>query len=85
MPVDRLAHVHLKDLGVGAAKFGTFVPIGQGRIDYPGQFAALLRDGYTGSVVLEPHYAPAGVDSVTAAKTCVDAARRALAAAGVTA
>ena len=83
VPVKRLAHVHLKDLGAGAARFGTFVPIGQGRIDYPGQFAALQRDGYSGSVVLEPHYAPEGVDSVTAAKICVDGARQALDAAGV--
>jgi len=83
VPIERLAHVHLKDLGAGVASFGTFVPIGQGRIDYPGQLAALLRDGYGGSVVLEPHYAPPGVDSITAAHTCVVAAREALTAAGI--
>ena len=76
--VERLIHVHLKDLGSEPGAFGTFVPLGEGRIDYHGQFDALRRDGYTGSVVLEPHYAPAGTDTITAAKTCVDAARRVL-------
>ena len=77
--VERLLHVHLKDLGSEPGAFGTFVPLGEGRIDYRGQFEALRRDGYTGSVVLEPHYAPADTDTLTAAKTCVDAARRVLA------
>jgi L-ribulose-5-phosphate 3-epimerase len=81
LPAGRLVHVHLKDLGAEAASFGTFVPLGQGRIDYEGQFQALEQDGYAGSVVLEPHYAPAGMDSTAAAKVCVDAARTVLAAA----
>ena len=75
IPSDRLVHVHLKDLGNEPASFGTFVPLGQGRIDYRGQFRALARDGYRGSVVLEPHYAPAGVDPLEAARICVEAAR----------
>lgn len=81
LPAGRLVHVHLKDLGRAPASFGTFVPLGQGRIDYEGQFRALARDGYRGSVVLEPHYAPPGVDPLAAARTCVEAARAALAAA----
>jgi len=81
LPAGRLLHVHLKDLGAEPASFGTFVPLGQGRIDYEGQFRALEQDGYEGSVVLEPHYAPAGMHSAAAAKVCVDAARTVLAAA----
>lgn len=81
VPADRLVHVHLKDLGRAPASFGTFVPIGQGRIDYRGQFRALARDGYRGSVVLEPHYAPLGVDPLAAAHRCVEAARAEIAAA----
>jgi len=81
LPADRVVHVHLKDLGSEPASFGTFVPLGQGRIDYRGQFHALARDGYHGSVVLEPHYAPTGVDPLEAARTCVEAARGELAAA----
>lgn len=83
LPLDRLVHVHLKDLGAEPASFGTFVPIGQGRVDYRGQFAELQRDGYRGSVVLEPHYAPEGIDPFDAAKACVDGARAELAAAGI--
>lgn len=82
IPTDRLVHVHLKDASVVPAVFGTFVPLGQGLIDYPGQFAALVKDGYEGSVVLEPHYAPDGLSLPEAAKACVDAARGLLESAG---
>lgn len=82
LPKDRIVHVHLKDLGRKPASYGTFVPIGQGRIDYRGQFTALKRDGYGGNLVLEPHYAPAGMDTVQAAEVCVNAAREVLAASG---
>lgn len=74
VPVARLVHVHLKDLGRDPAMYGTFVPLGTGRIDYRGQLDALRRDGYDGNLVLEPHYSPPGLDSATAAKVCVDAA-----------
>lgn len=80
IPTKRLVHVHLKDTHTVPATFGTFVPLGQGRLDYVGQFAALRRDGYRGSVVLEPHYAPAGVSTAEAAYKCVLAAQELLAA-----
>lgn len=80
LPKDRLVHVHLKDATAVPATFGTFVPLGEGRVDYAGQFAALRRDGYEGSVVLEPHYAPAGMETAVAAEECVRAAQRLLAA-----
>ncbi len=78
LPKDRIVHVHLKDTDTVPATFGTFVPIGEGRVDYKGQFAALRRDGYQGSVVLEPHYAPAGMETADAARVCVEAAQRLL-------
>lgn len=80
LPKGRIVHVHVKDLGAEAASYGSFVPVGQGRIDYRGQFEALRRDGYSGSLVLEPHYAPSGMDSVQAAEVCVRAVREVLAA-----
>ena len=80
LPKDRLVHVHLKDLADRPAAFGTFVPLGEGQIDYIGQFAALRRDGYQGSVVLEPHYAPAGMATTAAAEVCVRAAQQLLSA-----
>ena len=79
LPKDRLIHVHLKDATAVPAVFGTFVPLGEGRVDYEGQFAALRRDGYQGSVVLEPHYAPAGMATTAAAEQCVRAAQRLIA------
>lgn len=50
-----IAHVHVKDARLVDGKpEGT--PIGQGAVDWRGQFGALLADGYTGYVVLETHY-----------------------------
>ncbi len=54
----RMIHMHLKD----AKKEGDEVkamPVGCGEVDFRGQFAALLRDGYDGYVSLETHYRPA--------------------------
>lgn len=85
VPKDRLIHVHLKDTNTVPATFGTFVPLGEGRIDYVGQFKALREDDYRGSVVLEPHYNPPGMELAEAAHACVTAAQRLLAASSATA
>jgi L-ribulose-5-phosphate 3-epimerase len=53
----RFWHLHLKD--AAPAPKGQEVnwrPIGGGDIDYVGQFRALLKDGYTGTMSLETHY-----------------------------
>lgn len=76
----RLVHVHLKDLTVGVDGEPTFVPLGEGDVDYDGQLRALAQSGYAGSVVLEPHYQPSHLAKHDAAKACVEAARAALAA-----
>jgi L-ribulose-5-phosphate 3-epimerase len=34
------------------------VPIGEGEVDYVGQFSALVRDGYDGYLSLETHWRP---------------------------
>lgn len=82
LPKNRILHVHLKNAKSLPATLGTFVPLDQGLIDYEGQFRALVADGYTGSVVLEPHYTAPGLQPAEAAKMCVDAARRVLQQAG---
>ena len=53
----RIWHMHLKDAQPDP-KGGesTWRPIGGGKIDYLGQFRALVRDGYTGTMSLETHY-----------------------------
>jgi sugar phosphate isomerase/epimerase len=58
-----LAHIHIKDgRMVQTADQGRrpeWCVVGEGEIDYAGQFAALKRDKYPGYVSLETHYVPA--------------------------
>ncbi len=53
----RIVHVHikdaLKDLVTGEYRS---VRVGSGEVDWIGQFGALLRDGYRGTMSLETHY-----------------------------
>jgi len=53
-----LVHVHLKDAVKRPDGKIDGVPIGEGQVDYMGQFKALKEDGYKGYVVLETHYRP---------------------------
>jgi sugar phosphate isomerase/epimerase len=52
---NRIHHVHLKD-PVAIAEGTAFTRIGQGAIDYVGQFRALERDRYDGVLSIETHY-----------------------------
>lgn len=54
-----MVHIHLKD-GVWVAEEGRFeaVKLGEGEVDYVGQFKALKNDGYEGWLSLETHYRP---------------------------
>ena len=71
--VDRVAHVHLKD--VSAA--GTWAEIGSGIVDFQAQLACLADAGYDGYLSFETHYARDGSGEL-ATRDCV-AALRALA------
>jgi len=53
----RIWHMHLKDAATNP-KGGEAIwePIGGGKIDYVGQFRALIQDGYQGTMSLETHY-----------------------------
>lgn len=58
-PLDkkRIWHMHLKDAEPPPKnQEAKWMPIGKGRIDYIGQFRALLKDGYDGTMSLETHY-----------------------------
>jgi len=60
LPPGRIVHVHAKDCFVDEHK-PTFVPLGEGAIDWKGQIKALEHDGYKGWISLETHWAgPAG-------------------------
>jgi len=52
----RLWHMHLKDAQPGTNGAPAWRPVGGGKIDYVGQFRALLKDNYTGTMSLETHY-----------------------------
>jgi L-ribulose-5-phosphate 3-epimerase len=53
----RIWHMHLKDAAPNP-KGGEAIwePIGGGKIDFVGQFRALIQDGYQGTMSLETHY-----------------------------
>jgi len=53
----RIWHMHLKDAAPNP-KGGepVWMPIGAGKIDYLGQFRALIKNGYEGTMSLETHY-----------------------------
>jgi len=53
-----MIHFHLKDAKKDADGKPHWTLVGEGDIDYEGQFAALGRDGYTGYVSLETHWRP---------------------------
>jgi sugar phosphate isomerase/epimerase len=68
LPVERLLHVHVKDCTVDG-----FVPTWQRlgtNIDWKGQAAALIRDGYTGSFSLETHWRGERGDRLEASRIC---------------
>jgi len=60
LPKDRIAHVHAKDCAMEGNR-PVWGPLGTRHVDWKGQIAALLRDGYRGAVSLETHWpGPAG-------------------------
>jgi len=53
----RIWHMHLKDAAPGAKPGeSVWMPIGGGKIDFVGQFRALVKDRYEGTMSLETHY-----------------------------
>jgi L-ribulose-5-phosphate 3-epimerase len=68
LPVERLLHVHVKDCTVDNF-VPTWKPVGT-NIDWRGQVAALMRDGYTGSFSLETHWRGEHGDRLEASRIC---------------
>ena len=52
--------MHLKDVKRQADGNYDWECMGRGLIDYAGQFRAMMRDGYRGSMSLETHWEGAG-------------------------
>jgi sugar phosphate isomerase/epimerase len=63
----RIGHVHLKD-----AADHHWKPMGQGKIDYVGQFQALKKMKYSGTMSLETHYKNALGDPYTSSVESMD-------------
>ena len=63
----RIVHVHLKDASGKAWK-----PIGAGKIDFAGQFAALKKMKYSGTLSLETHYKNAEKNIYTSSVESMD-------------
>ncbi|MBI3910947.1 MAG: sugar phosphate isomerase/epimerase [Armatimonadetes bacterium] len=71
-----LQHVHVKDAIRDADGQRRWTIVGEGDIDYAGQFAALARDGYAGYVSLETHYQPPNGDIEAGSRLCLEAMLR---------
>ena len=70
LPKDRIAHVHAKDCHMEGHK-PIWGPLGTRSVDWKGQIAALLADGYTGWLSLETHWpGPGGNDKMAASTIC---------------
>jgi len=77
VPKGRILHVHAKD-GVmdTSADRMQWGDIGAGKVDWPGQLAALVRDGYDGIVSLETHWGGPGGDKFAGSTICAKSLKR---------
>jgi L-ribulose-5-phosphate 3-epimerase len=60
LPKDRIGHMHCKDVVRNADGKFEWAAMGRGVIDYVGQFRALVKAGYAGTMSLETHWQGAG-------------------------
>lgn len=69
LPADRVVHVHAKDC-VMSGHTPAWGPLGEMGVDWRGQVAALVRDGYQGAVSLETHWRGPDGDRLQASIIC---------------
>jgi L-ribulose-5-phosphate 3-epimerase len=69
LPKDRIAHVHAKDCHM-EGHTPVWGPLGTRSIDWKGQVAALLEDGYQGWLSLETHWPGPNNDKLQASIIC---------------
>jgi L-ribulose-5-phosphate 3-epimerase len=65
----RIIHVHAKDCVVNGHT-PTWGPLGEMKVDWKGQIAALVRDGYRGAISLETHWRGPNGDRLQASAIC---------------
>lgn len=66
---NRIAHVHAKDCKLEGHK-PIWCALGEGDIDWKGQFAALKQDGYSGYIHLETHWPGPDGNKLEGSKIC---------------
>lgn len=69
LPKNRIAHVHAKDCHM-EGHTPIWGPLGTRHVDWKGQIAALLEDGYNGFVSLETHWQGPNQDKLEASRIC---------------
>jgi sugar phosphate isomerase/epimerase len=69
-------HLHVKDARASDDGKLSWTVVGEGEIDYAGQFAALVRAGFSGAVSLETHFAAPGGDKESASRACLAGMKR---------
>lgn len=69
IPFDRIVHVHAKDCSMDGHK-PEWGPLGTRHVDWKGQIAALIRDGYKGYISLETHWPGPGGDKLEGSRIC---------------
>ena len=70
LPLSRIVHVHVKDGDVITDDKPQWGPLGEMSIDWKGQIAALVRDGYRGAISLETHWTGPGGDKLKGSIIC---------------
>lgn len=69
LPADRIAHVHAKDCHM-EGHTPIWGPLGTRHVDWKGQIAALVADGYRGYISLETHWPGPNQDKAEASRIC---------------
>jgi sugar phosphate isomerase/epimerase len=69
LPKNRIAHVHAKDCHM-EGHTPVWGPLGTRHVDWKGQIAALLEDGYDGFLSLETHWQGPNQDKLEASRIC---------------
>lgn len=65
----RIAHVHAKDCTMDGHK-ALWCALGEGDVDWTGQFAALKEDGYNGYVHIETHWGGPDGNKIEGSRIC---------------
>jgi sugar phosphate isomerase/epimerase len=69
LPSDRIVYVHAKDCEIRDHR-PEWRPLGIGTVDWKGQIAALLQDGYQGHISLETQWSGPGGNRLDASRIC---------------